>query len=188
MNTCLQRHSRLQNRGRQRGASLIIIVLMVLAMALTTLTAFHLSSNQYRLVANLQHIEQAFNRAEGALALGEEWLGKGDHARAAGFSSFDSASPALHPVGHLALVGLDPKTMSWSDANSVADADGRYLIELLARNRQSIGSGLQIQQRQVGSCSSVDLFRIHATSNSVRGASRTVSSIYATDGCAAAGS
>ena len=76
MNTCLQRHSRLQNRGRQRGASLIIIVLMVLAMALTTLTAFHLSSNQYRLVANLQHIEQAFNRAEGALALGEEWLGK----------------------------------------------------------------------------------------------------------------
>ena len=65
MNTCLQRHSRLQNRGRQRGASLIIIVLMVLAMALTTLTAFHLSSNQYRLVANLQHIEQAFNRPRG---------------------------------------------------------------------------------------------------------------------------
>ena len=49
------------NRRRQRGASLVVIVVMVLAMALTTLTAFLVSRNQYRLVANLQHIEQAFN-------------------------------------------------------------------------------------------------------------------------------
>lgn len=176
------------NRRRQRGASLVVIVVMVLAMALTTLTAFLVSRNQYRLVANLQHIEQAFNQAEAALAAGEDWLSLGENARSAGFTSFSSTRPALHPTGHFTSIGLDPKTMAWSDANSVVSADGRYTIELLARNRESTGTGLQIQQRLVGSCSSVDLFRIYATSISIRNASRTVSSIYATDGCVAAGS
>lgn len=167
-------------RGRaQRGASLLVIVVMMLALGLMSLTAFYLARNQYRLVGNIQHLEQAFNQTEAVIATAENWLASGSNHRAPAFTTFNAAQPQLHPTLHLTE---DPKTMVWSDANSVAANDGRYLIELLAQSRQMPGNSMQVGQRNVR-CRKVDLFRVTARSDAIRGASRLITTAYATDGC-----
>ena len=169
-------------RRSQRGISLLVMLVMVSALGLTTLTAFYQARNQHRLVGNIQHLEQAFNQTEAVVATAENWLSSGTSRKSAAFTTYDTTLPQLHPIGHLTANGLDPKTMNWSDANSLASGDGRYLIEQLANGRQMPGNSLQMGQRNAG-CRAVDLFRVAARSNSIRGASRTIEATYATDGC-----
>lgn len=169
-------------RQSQQGASLLIVIVMIAAIGLTTLSAFYLSRNQYRLVGNIQHLDQAFNQTEAVVANGENWLATGANRSAAGFVARTTTQPALYPIGYLAANSIDPKTLSWDDSNSVAAGNGRYLVERIAQGRAMAGSGLQAGQRS-SACRAVDLFNVIGRSNSVRGASRTVSSIYATDGC-----
>jgi hypothetical protein len=170
------------NRSRrqsQQGISLLVIVVMLLALGLMTLTAYYLSRNQYRLVSNIQHLEQAFNQTEAVVATAEDWLNTGANRKSAAFDAYTTASPQLHPIGHLAASGIDSRTMTWDNTNSIAAGDGRYLIERIAMSRVLPGSSLQ----PGGPCRKVDLFRVIARSNAVRGASRTIESTYATDGC-----
>lgn len=168
---------------RQRGASLLIVVALLLGMGLMTLTAFYLSRGQYQLVGNVQHLQQAFTRAEAASATAEQWLGDPANARSPAFATYDQQAKGLYPAGKLAALELDPATMTWNDSNSVATADGRYLIEQLARGVKLPGGSVQLGQRTTGSCKSVDLFRIVSSSASTRGASRLVETVHATDGC-----
>jgi Tfp pilus assembly protein PilX len=169
-------------RQSQQGISLLVVMVMLLALGLMTLTAYYLSRNQYRLVSNIQHLEQAFNQTEAVVATAEDWLNTGTNSKSTAFDSYSTALPQLHPMGHLAASALDPQTMAWSDTNSLASGDGRYVVEQLARGRELPGNSLNLGQLNTG-CKKVDLFRITARSNSVRGASRTVESTYATDGC-----
>ncbi len=171
-----------RSRKSARGISLLIVVVMLMALGLMTLTAFNLARNQYNLVGNIQQIEQAFNQTEAVLATAENWLGSGNNSKSAGFTTYSAAQAHLHPIGQLTESALDPKTMVWGDTNSVGSGDGRYLIELAARSRKLPGTSLQVGQRSAR-CRSVDLFRVQARSNAVRGASRTIESIYAADGC-----
>jgi Tfp pilus assembly protein PilX len=161
---------------------LLVVMVMMLALGLMTLTAFYLARNQYRLVGNIQHLEQAFNQTEAVVATAEDWLNTGTNRKSAAFTTYDTALPQLHPMGHLTAGGLDPKTMAWADTNSLVSGDGRYLIEQLAQGRQMPGNSLQAGQRSAR-CRAVDLFRVVARSNSTRGASRTIESTYAADGC-----
>jgi Tfp pilus assembly protein PilX len=165
-----------------RGISLLIVVVMVMALCLMTLTAFTLARNQYNLVGNIQHIEQAFNQTEAVLATAENWLNTGNHRAASGFTTYSAAQAHLRPIGHLAASGIDTKTMSWDDSNSLSSGDGRYLIEQLARGHKLPGTSLQLGQRSAR-CRAVDLFRVQTRSNAARGASRTIESIYGVDGC-----
>lgn len=168
---------------RQRGASLLIIVALLLGMGLMSLTAFHLSRGQYQLAGNVQHLQQAFTLAEATSATAEQWLSVSTNSQSAGFASYDAALKGIYPVGGLAALGRDPATMTWSDSNSIATLDGRYVIEQLARGVRLPGASVQLGQRSGGSCKSVDLFRVVAVSNSTRGAMRTVETYFATDGC-----
>ena len=170
-------------RRTQRGASLLVVVVMLLAIGLMSLTAFHLARGQFQLVGNLQHQELAFQQAEAAGSTAEQWLGTSSNARLAAFTTYDSASPGLYPAGKLATLGLDVKTMNWSDSNSVADSHGRYFIEQIARASKQPGASMQMGQRASGACRSVDLFRVVARSSSTRGSSRMVETILAADGC-----
>ena len=77
---------------------------------------------------------------------------------------------------------IDPKTLSWDDSNSAVSGNGRYLIERFAQGRAMAGNSIQAGQRS-SACRAIDLFHVIGRSNSVRGASRTVASTYATEGC-----
>lgn len=168
---------------QQRGMSLLVVIALVLGMGLMTLTAFYLSRGQYQLVGNIQHLQQAFAKAEATSATAEQWLSVAANSQSQPFSIYDAGSKGLYPVGKLTALGRDPATMSWDDTNSIATADGRYLVEQLARGVRLPGSSVQLGQRATGSCKAVDLFRVVANSASTRGASRMVETMYATDGC-----
>lgn len=156
---------------------------MLLALGLMALTAFYLSRGQYQLAGNIQHQEQAFMSAETASAVAEQWIGVAANASSAAFDTYDSNAKGLYPIGKLAALGLDPRTMIWSDSNSIAVGDGRYVIERLARSVKLPGSSLQSSQKATGACRAVDLYRIVSRATGARGASRTVEVFYAANGC-----
>jgi Tfp pilus assembly protein PilX len=169
--------------GPQRGASLLVILVLLPAMGVLALTAFHLARTQYQLVGNLQHQELAFVQAEAAAAAAERWLNTGSNATHASFATYDADAPGLYPVGGLAAQGLDPATMAWADSNSIVSGDGRYLIERMAAGTRLPGSSLQVGQKLTGACRAVHLFRIVAISTGTRGASRMVETFIATEAC-----
>ena len=164
---------------RQRGASLYVVIVMLATMGLMTLTAFYMSRNQYRLVGNIQYQEQAFNQTEAVVAQGENWLNTDTNATSVDFITYNAAAHGVYPMGQIDALGLNLKTMTWSDSNSIASGDGRYLVTQIARDMPLSGSTLVI-----GQCSStrnvVNLFRVTGRSNPVRGASRTIETTYAT--------
>lgn len=172
---------------RQRGASLLVVIMLIAAMGLATLTTFHLSRNQYRLVGNIQHLEQAFGNAEGVIAGGENWLETGANHRAAGLNLGETTlTPGLFPIGHLDQNSIDPKTMTWSDTNSVSFGEGRYLIERIAQGLAAPGESMGSGEPDGGAkkaCRAVDVFRVIGRADARRGASRTIESTYATTGC-----
>lgn len=170
-------------RHQQRGATLLVVVALLLGLGLMSVTAFFLSRGQYQLVGNLQHLQQAFSRAEATSATAEQWLGVGTNAQAPGFATYDSALKGLYPAGQLAALARNPTSMTWSDSNSIATPDGRYLVEQLSKGVKLPDASVQIGQRSTGSCKTVDLFRVVSSSTSSVGSSRMIETMFATDGC-----
>lgn len=170
-------------RQAQRGASLFIVVVLLLAIGLMTLSAFYLSRGQYRLVGNIQQMEQAFNNTEAVSAAAEQWLQTGTNAKSDGFTTYSTVTPQLYPIGKLVALNLDTKTMAWDDTNSALVGGGRYLIEQLAASRAMPGGSLQVGQRSTGACRAVNLYRITAWSSGPRGAVRLIETLQATNAC-----
>lgn len=165
---------------------MLIVIILLTAVGLATMTTFQLSRNQYRLVGNIQHLEQAFNQTESVLASAEDWLDTGDNRNATGLSSHSTAEPSLYPIGGLTAAALDPKTMQWGATNSAASGDGRYLIERMAQGITPIGESMSSGEPKddgAQACRKVDLFRVISKSDSTRAASRIIESNYATTGC-----
>ncbi len=167
----------------QRGATLLVLIYLLLAIGLMSMTGFFLARGQYQLIGNLQFQQQAFNQAETALAVAERWLSDRANSQSADFATYNGAARGQYPIDKLADLGLDPESMTWSDSNSIAVGEGRYLIEQLARAVRQPGVSLQVGQGATGACRSVDLFRVVARSSSTRGSSRMVESFFATNGC-----
>ena len=177
---------------RERGASLFIVVVLLLTVGLMTLTAFYLARGQYQLVGNVQNFEQAFNQSEAVTATAEAWLADPVNSKSTAFTSTSTTQAGLYRRGTLTA---DVKSMTWSSSNSipmsmnwstttgVQSVSGRYLIESLATNVQLPGNSMQVSQRASGGCRSVNLFRVVSKSDGVRGASRMIETTYATDAC-----
>jgi|JI10StandDraft_1071094.scaffolds.fasta_scaffold269547_2 Tfp pilus assembly protein PilX len=166
----------------QRGISLLVVTVMILAIILITLTAFHVSKTQYKLVGNIQASELAFARAESTSAAARGWLSIQANARSIAFDVYDPTSAHLYPKGELATLDFAPATMTWSNSNSLDSAGGRYLIELLGRGIRGPGDSLALGQN-AASCKLVDLFRVVAKADAGQDASRIIETVEATDGC-----
>jgi Tfp pilus assembly protein PilX len=167
---------------RQRGASLYVVIVMLATMGLMTLTAFYMSRNQYRLVGNIQHEEQAFNQTEAVVAAGEDWLNTGANAASVDFITYNAGAKGLYPMYQFAALGLNAKTMTWTDTNSIASGDGRYLVAQIARD-MPLNLSTLVMGQPLSTCKKVHLFQVTGRSNPVRGASRTIETTFATTGC-----
>lgn len=174
-------------RLRQSGASLIVSLVVLGVLMLMGVAAMMISNTQYRLAGNLQFQNTSLNNAEVALATAEQWLAAGTNFNAAGFDTYDVATPMLYPGTYLAANNIDPLTMAWTDTNSVS-ADGagnqRYLIEQLAKGRKLTGSGLGVGGRKSTGCNEVNVYRITTRGSSGRGATRFVQAIFTVLSCA----
>lgn len=165
-------------RGRQRGASLIVALVMLTVLMMLGISAFVASNTQFRMGANLQFQNVAASNAESALAQAETWIAAnptnaGFTARVPGGLYSVSTTPAP-----------DALTMTWDDTTSVSvNALGtqRYLIEQIVAGRilpsNSIGScnvyGLS------GPCPTVNVYRLTARGTSILGTVKVMQSVFA---------
>ena len=167
----------------QRGISLLVVTVLMLAIVLMTLTAFYVSKTQYKLVGNIQASELAFGQAESVSAAARAWVNVSANAKSDAFDTYNATSTAhLYPMGKMAALGHLPGSMTWSDSNSIVNGNGRYMVELLGRNIKKPGESLNLGQIK-GCSKSVDLFRIVAKADAGQSGSRIIETIEATDGC-----
>jgi Tfp pilus assembly protein PilX len=174
------KHHRSRTRT-QRGISLVITTILILAVVLTSLSAFYVSRTQYQLVGNIQSSEQAFSTAESTAAGAESWLL--NNSKSMAFETYAEATPHLYPPGQLGTIGHQVASMVWSDSNSKSYGNGRYLIEQMARNVPLPGSSSELGDEGATACKAVSVFRVTAKAESGRGGARIIETLYATEAC-----
>ncbi|TXF11950.1 pilus assembly PilX family protein [Pelomicrobium methylotrophicum] len=166
----------LYGRSYQDGASLIVALVMLAVLMLMGVSAYVVSTNQFRMAANLQYQNVALANAESALATAENWI-------AANYNhpGFITRTPGgLYPTG----TAPDPLTMTWDDSTSIkVDPSGsqRFMIELLAADRvlPSNSVGNCNVYGQSGPCPRVNVYRLTARGTSVLGTTKFVQSVFA---------
>ncbi len=185
--------------ARQRGATLVIALLILVLIMMIGITAVSTSDTQFKLAGNLQFEDNALNNAETAVAAAENWLSSGNNFSNAGFFTYDRVSSAhLLPVGHLAAQAAvkdqSPLTMDWFDtvddpskANSISvlnpltgvrNPAQRYFIELMSVNNRLQGSNQGVGGRCTASTNQVNTYQITGRGVSARGATKLVQSYY----------
>lgn len=167
---------------KQRGVSLLVVVMLMLGIAMLAVVMSVNSNTQFRLAVNAQYENVAFNLAESAIADAENWLAGGSNRTNGGFTAYSSATPQLYPLGYMAANSLDPLTMDWTNSNSVLsanDSSKRYMIELIGRNKQPLGSTAAVGGRVRSACPRVDLFRVSARGEAAKDTSKIVQTTVA---------
>jgi hypothetical protein len=162
-------------RFRQRGASLVVALVILAMLMIMGIAGYVASTTQFRMAANLQFLNIAMANAESALATGESWL-------AANYNNpgLSVRSPGgLYPQG----TAPDPFTMTWDDTTSVrVDVDGRqrFMIELLVSGRPlpSNSAGMCNPYGTSGPCPTVNVYRLTTRGTSILGTVKHVQSVY----------
>lgn len=180
-------HSSIQ-AFRQRGATLVIALIMLLLIMTLGIAAFNSSNVQFKLAGNLQFEEVALNNAETAIAAAESWLSTGTNYKNEGFTTFSSATPQLHPIDHvknLAAPANNPLTMAWNGTSDVqvGNTNQRYMIELMSANSTLYGSDKGMGKPPAKTCNKVNTYLITARGQASRGATKFVQSYYSVLSC-----
>lgn len=173
--------------ARQKGATLVIALLILVLIMMIGITAVSTSDTQFKLAGNLQFEDSALNNAEAAIAEGERWLSTGTNYLDAAFTAADPAKPHLLPrtVPRPASRDTDPLTLAWADTNSlsVANTNQRYRIEQMSRNNKLTGSSQVVGGRVSTICNQVNTYLITGRGVSARGATKLVQSYYSVLSC-----
>ena len=182
-------HRRFKLPARERGATLVIALLVLVLIMMIGITAVSTSDTQFKLAGNLQFEDSALNNAEAAVTSAENWLATGANFSDVGFATIDNAKPQLLPIGRLATLvapNNDPLTMTWDNSNSLAVAGNtaqRYFIEQMSLNNKLQGSSQVIGGRTSSGCNQVNTYQITGRGTSARGATKFVQSFYSVLNC-----
>jgi len=175
--------------SRQRGASLLLAMLLVVFVMLLGMGALGAAWTQYHLAANQQFDNDAFNQAEHALGMAEQWLSTGTHFRDPGFAPDAlQRSPGLYPLGLAAPAMTAPLSVAFTAANAVcvdgeAPCNSSYVIGLLAQDQRLVGASQAVGVPSSSGCHQVNLYQVIARGRGGRGASRTLASVYSVLSC-----
>ncbi len=172
--------------ARQKGATLVIALLVLVLIMMIGITAVSTSNTQYKLAGNLQFEDGAMNNAEAAVSKAENWLGIGTNYQSAGFFTYDASnSPQLYPIGSSAAMVTSPLTTSWSDSNSISvgGSSQRYQIQLLSTNNLLTGSSAALGRQAAAVCNKVNTYLITGRGVTNRGATKFVQSYYSVLSC-----
>lgn len=191
--------------ARQKGATLVIALLVLVLIMMIGITAVSTSDTQFKLAGNLQFEDSALNNAETAVTAAELWLSTGTNHSLVDASACDragNANPHLYPIGCLASLAApnnNPLTMTWRHASDganlansirvndpisgVASDAQRYLIELMSTNNRLQGSSQVVGGRTSSGCNQVNTYLITGRGASARGATKFVQSYYSVLNC-----
>ena len=191
-------------RSRQRGATLVVALLILVLIMMIGITAVSTSNTQFKLAGNLQFEDGALNNAEAAVTAAEIWLASGLNYTNAAFTAFP-ANTASSPERTNVTTGLLPRTdqaavrtdrdlvrpfdLTWEDNDnqtvSVVGNTQRYYIELISQNNRLQGSSQVVGGRASSGCNQVNTYLITGRGTSARGAVKFVQSYYSVLNCPA---
>jgi type IV pilus assembly protein PilX len=131
----------------ERGAALIVSLVMLLAMTILGVTAARTTTLQERMAGNLRQSAIAFEAAEATLRHGEEWVS--DQVGGPRPQAVAPSSCATPPCNVLTLNDLDPmadSTWGGSDVRENPDiqqvaSDPEYFVEQQQIVRDSLNLG-----------------------------------------------
>ena len=189
-------------RSRQRGATLVVALLILVLIMMIGITAVSTSNTQYKLAGNLQFEDSALNNAEAAVTAAENWLATGLNRDNAAFTAVaattdpdpgpDPATPHLLPRTSVPSVRDERDergySITWDDTNSLAVNGAetqRYFIELVSQNNRLQGSSQVVGGRASSGCNQVNTYLITGRGASARGAVKFVQSYYSVLNCPA---
>ena len=197
--------------ARQKGATLVIALLVLVLIMMIGIAAISTSNTQYKLAGNLQFEDSAINNAEAAVTAAEQWLSTGTNYASAAFAGGGptvspdpgsaGATPQLYPLTTVTAIrtarDVKPFSLTWADANSrcvgtfagtvcdptLGNTNQRYFIELMSRNNRLQGSSQVVGGRTSSGCNQVNTYQITGHGVSARGASKFVQSYYSVLSC-----
>ncbi len=177
-----------RNISRQKGATLVIALLILVLIMMIGITAVSTSNTQYKLAGNLQFEDGALNNAEAAVAAAENWLmtstsavPPAPHYLDAGFTTAGATTGLLTIAASSA-----PLTMTWNDSTSISVGGNnaqRYIIQLLSTNNLLTGSSAAVGRQAAAVCNKVNTYLITGRGTSARGANKFVQSYYSVQSC-----
>ena len=186
----MQRESILHSRRAQRGATLVVAMIILVLIMMIGLVAVTSSRTEFKLAGNLQFEDSAMNNAETAVAAAERWLSTGTNYQSAGFTTYNTATQYLHPIGHIAGLGApnnDVTTMTWNGTYDVqvtsGDPSKRYLIEQVSVGNRLLGSSAAVGRQASAACNKVNTYMITARGTSSRGAVKLLQSYFSVLAC-----
>jgi type IV pilus assembly protein PilX len=168
-------------RSKQRGATLVMALIVLVLIMMLGITAVNTSNTQFKITANLQLEDTAFNNAEIAVNAAQTWLRTGKNYQNSDFFTTQVAAGILQPTE-----SNSPITMAWTDSDSVAvNATARYTIQLLSINSVTAGSSAVVGRGTgpTGCNSKVNTYLITGYGTSARGAKKFVQSYYGVPVC-----
>lgn len=175
-------YPKLHSPKRQKGATLIIALVVLLLIMMMGVGALNTSNTQLQLAGNLQFDDGAMNNTETAVATAEQWLSSGNNYLNSGFTVYSGATPHLRTMAET----IDPFTLAWSDSNSQSVASNnaqRYYIQQLSINNILFGSNLASGKQKSSACNKVNTYLITARGTSARGATKFVQDYYSVLSC-----
>ncbi len=171
--------------SRQKGATLVIALLILVLIMMIGVMAVSTSNTQYKLAGNLQFEDSALNNAETAVETAENWLKS--QSSAANNTVFLNSFTSPPTVSYLLSSGASfaPLTMTWDDSNSlpVGSTAQRYVIQFMSTNNQVLGSNLAMGRGAVAVCNKVNTYQITGRGASARGATKLIQSYYSVSSC-----
>ena len=175
-------------RSSQQGATLVIALIVLVLIMMIGIAAFNTSDSLYKLAGNLQFENSALNNAETAVTAAESFLAQDGSFKNAGFAAYSSATPHLHPIGHLAALAQpanNPLTMPWDGTSDIQVGSGnqRYMIEQMSAKTTLTGSNQAVGQHRTAACNQVNTYLITARGRAPRGAVKLVQSYYSVLSC-----
>ena len=182
---------------KQRGATLVVALFILIVLMIIGVMAMTTANTQFKLAGNLQFENIAKNNAENQIVVAENWLSLPDSSPFAlyinnpGFDTWSSATPQLHPIGHIATLGIlnnDPLNMTdaqWrANSTSTIISPNGYMIEKLANNKSPLGANAaQGGGGGAPGCNHVNLYQITARGTNARGAVRYIQTVYQVLSC-----
>jgi type IV pilus assembly protein PilX len=160
----------------QRGAVLLMSLIVLLVLSVVTVTAARTSGIELLIANNTQFATDAFLRAEAGVTAAENYIAT-THGQGGPAFDFD----AVTTDGLYTRDGVDPSRADWSGIafESVVDGNGnevaRYVIEYMGTMASAGGS------LRAGGTSAVRyVYRITALGMAERGTARLIRTIYAT--------
>jgi type IV pilus assembly protein PilX len=172
------RHTFRPTRSTQKGATLVVALLVLVLVMMIGIAAINTSQTQYTLAGNLQFEDGAMNNAETALVTAENWLVTGANCANGGFTT--RVSGGLYPIPTSGTQPVDALALDWSSAAtavSVSSSQG-YIVQQLSSNTSLIGANESLGGQGSATSPRVNTYLISARGTSARGSRKIVQSYF----------